>query len=64
MRSATACHVPLYEGQTLHYAGASVGLVAVPSNTSVDVALQQADTAMYADKQKRRALDMAAQHAA
>ncbi|MBB2776951.1 UNVERIFIED_ORG: putative signal transduction protein with EAL and GGDEF domain [Comamonas terrigena] len=43
----------LPQGSTLHYPGASVGVVPVSGDLSVDQALQQADHAMYHDKQLR-----------
>lgn len=59
LRDAAVCEVRLDNGSPLAYAGASVGIVAVKGNTSVDDALQQADAAMYADKKKRRTLGIA-----
>lgn len=42
--------------QTLHYPGASVGVVAVnPADTSIEEALRLADASMYAVKRQRRA---------
>lgn len=64
LREAATCEVPLDNGSHLPYAGASVGIVAVQGNISVDQALQQADAAMYADKQKRRAQGIAPQSTA
>jgi diguanylate cyclase len=54
LRSASQCTLPLADGSTLHYPGASVGVVTVDGHTSVDSALLQADAAMYADKAQRR----------
>lgn len=61
LRAATQCQVELDSGQLLHYPGASMGLALVPGTCSVDEALQQADSAMYADKQQRRAQGKAPQ---
>ena len=48
--------LPLGSEQSLHYPGASVGVVAVdPGQISVDEALRQADARMYAVKRQRRA---------
>ena len=52
--SACACDVWLENGQTLHYPGASVGVVAVAGDVSVDQALHQADLTMYARKARRK----------
>ena len=47
--------LPLGSEQSLHYPGASVGVVAVdPGQISVDEALRQADARMYAVKRQRR----------
>lgn len=54
LRSAAQCQIELDGGQLLDYPGASIGLAHVPGTCSVDDALQQADHAMYADKQQRR----------
>ena len=53
--SVCACDVSLNNGQRLHYPGASVGVVAVAGDVSVDQALHQADTTMYAHKASRKA---------
>lgn len=53
LRTASVCDVTLEDGRILHYPGASVGVVHVAAHTTVDQALQQADDAMYADKQQR-----------
>lgn len=54
LRHASQCDVLLPDGHTLHYPGASIGVVAVDGHATIDAALQQADAAMYADKAKRR----------
>ena len=54
LRSASVCNLALPGGKTLHYPGASVGVVTVDGHTSVDGALLKADAAMYADKAQRR----------
>lgn len=54
LRDAAQCDLPLPNGHTLHYAGASVGVVLVDAHATVDAALLQADAAMYADKARRR----------
>ena len=54
LREASVCDIPLHQGSPLHYPGASVGLVIVDGHCNVDDALQQADTAMYVDKERRR----------
>ena len=61
LRDAAQCQVRLEDGSLLHYPGASIGLVQVSGHLSVDEALQQADQAMYADKEQRRALGIAPQ---
>lgn len=53
LRAASVCDLVLPQGSTLHYPGASVGVVPVSGDLSVDQALQQADHAMYHDKQLR-----------
>lgn len=53
LRTAAECDLPLAEGHTLHYPGASVGVVTVDGHTTVDCALLKADAAMYADKAQR-----------
>jgi diguanylate cyclase len=55
LRAASVCDLVLPTGGTLHYPGASVGVVPVSGELSVDQALQQADHAMYHDKQQRHA---------
>ena len=59
LREASACEVTLDDGHPLHYPGASVGLVHVSGFTSVDEAFHRGDMAMYADKERRRALSIA-----
>lgn len=61
LRDAAQCQVRLEDGSLLHYPGASIGLVQVSGLLSVDEALQQADQAMYADKEQRRALGITPQ---
>lgn len=53
LRAASVCDLVLPQDSTLHYPGASVGVVPVSGELSVDQALQQADHAMYHDKQLR-----------
>lgn len=55
LRAALVCDLMLPQGGSLHYPGASVGVVPVSGDHSVDQALQQADRAMYRDKQQRHA---------
>lgn len=54
LRSASQCDLTLPDGHTLHYPGASIGVVTVDGHTSVDSAMLKADAAMYADKAQRR----------
>ena len=54
LREASVCDVALPHQQLLHYGGASVGVVAVKGDVTVDTALQWADAAMYADKAQRK----------
>lgn len=56
LRAASVCDVALPDRTVLHYAGASVGAVAVKGDAGVDAALQSADAAMYADKARRKGL--------
>ena len=64
LRIASTCQVTLPGGQSLFYPGASVGVVAVDGQVSIDTALQQADTAMYDDKARRKIAGMACQRQA
>lgn len=61
LRAATQCEITLDDGDALHYPGASVGLACVTGAASMDNALQLADSAMYADKERRRAQGLALQ---
>ncbi|MBF6631632.1 MAG: sensor domain-containing diguanylate cyclase [Comamonas sp.] len=61
LRTASACDIALANDKLLHYSGASIGLAHVPGTCSLDDALQQADSAMYADKQRRRMSGVAPQ---
>jgi diguanylate cyclase len=54
LREASVCDVVLPNQYLLHYSGASVGVVAVNGDVTVDAALQWADAAMYADKALRK----------
>ncbi|WP_303230461.1 sensor domain-containing diguanylate cyclase [Comamonas kerstersii] len=54
LREASVVDVKLDANRTLHYCGASVGVISVGGDTTVDSALRLADEAMYADKQLRR----------
>ena len=64
LRSASVCEVTLPDGQPLFYPGASVGVVAVDGEVSIDTALQHADSAMYYDKAQRKIAGMASQRQA
>lgn len=55
LEQATVCRILLADQRTLDYPGASVGVVcADPGDTTADVAIRQADEAMYRAKQERR----------
>lgn len=60
LREASECYVDLGQGASLYYPGASIGLACVSGDLPIDEALQQADSAMYADKERRRAQRRAA----
>lgn len=64
LRNASVCAITLPDGAPMYYPGASVGVVAVDGHVSIDSALQQADSAMYADKAQRKIMSMAQQRQA